>query len=215
MPRNNVRWEGKRAGRVLIATRNTGKMRELQPMFADAGIALVSLEDARIPADALEDSLEVAATFEENALAKARYFHGVSGLATVADDSGLEVAVLSWAPGVRSKRWSGRPELSGQALDDANNALLLQRLKGCADRRSRYVCAAAYCDGAREFVERGEVAGVITLEARGSGGFGYDPFFQSEELGRTFGEVPAAEKARVSHRARAFGKLLQHIRSRG
>lgn len=211
MPRNNVRWEGERAGRVLIATRSAGKMRELRPMFADAGLAVVSLEDARCAEAALEDSLEAAATFEDNALAKARYFHGVSGLATVADDSGLEVAALSGAPGVRSKRWSERPELSGQALDDANNALLLQRLDGVADRRSRYVCAAAYCDGSREFVERGEVAGVITLQARGGGGFGYDPYFESDELGRTFGEVSAAEKARVSHRARAFGKLLRRL----
>jgi len=186
-------------------------MRELGPMFAAAGIDVASLDDAHIAESALEDSLEVAATFEDNALAKARHFHRVSGMATVADDSGLEVTALDGAPGVLSKRWSVRPDLSGQALDDTNNALLLQRLAGIVDRRARYVCAAAYCAGARAFVERGEVAGRITREPRGSGGFGYDPYFESDELGRTFAEVKIDEKGRVSHRARAFAKLLRRL----
>jgi XTP/dITP diphosphohydrolase len=201
--------------KVLLATRSGGKLRELMPMFAAAGIRIVSLEDAAIAPSAIEDELETADTFEENALLKARHFHRVSQLPTVADDSGLEVLALHGAPGVYSKRWSGRSDLSGQALDDANNALLLDRLAGEADRTARYVCAAAFCDASIEFVERGEVEGRITSEARGSGGFGYDPYFASDELGRTFGEVTMDAKAGVSHRARAFAKLLQRITSRG
>jgi XTP/dITP diphosphohydrolase len=203
------------AGRaLLVATRSAGKMRELRPMFAAAGIDIVDLADVGVSESPAEDDLESGSTFEENALAKARHFHRVSGFRVVADDSGLEVTALGGAPGVYSKRWSGRSDLRGLALDDANNALLLQKLEGDSGRSARYVCAAAYCDGATEFVERGEVAGRITREARGSGGFGYDPYFESAELGRTFGEVSMEAKARVSHRARAFAKLLQRIGSR-
>jgi XTP/dITP diphosphohydrolase len=201
-------------GVVLLATRSAGKVREIRPMFAAAGIDVVDLNAANIAERSDEEALEAATTFEENALAKARHFHRVSGLPTVADDSGLEVAALGGDPGVYSKRWSGRADLSGQALDDANNALLLHRLERAKDRRARYVCAAAYCDGAVELVERGETVGLITVAPRGSGGFGYDPYFQSSELGRTFGEVSIEEKASVSHRARAFAKLLQRLTPR-
>ena len=184
-------------------------------MFAAAGIDIIGLDDAGIAESAIEDSLETEETFEGNALAKARHFHRVSGHATVADDSGIEVVALAGAPGVFSKRWSGREDVSGQALDDANNALLLERLREARDRSARYVCVAAYCGDDGEFVERGEVRGMITKSPRGTGGFGYDPYFESVELGRTFGEVSREEKARVSHRARAFAKLLQRLKSRG
>ena len=200
---------------MLVATRSGGKIRELLPLFASAGWRAVSLDDAGIAETAEEGALESADTFEENALAKARYFARRSGLPTVADDSGIEVAALGGKPGVHSKRWSGRDDLAGEALDDANNALLLERLSGATDRRARYVCAAAFVDGGTERVERGEVRGQITRRARGANGFGYDPYFEAEELGRTFGEASAAEKARISHRARAFAKLLRHMQSRG
>jgi XTP/dITP diphosphohydrolase len=199
---------------LLLATRSAGKIRELMPMFAAAGLDVKSLDDMGIQVAPDEETLENAPTFEGNALAKARHFHGLSGLPTVADDSGLEVAALGGVPGVHSKRWSGRPELSGQELDDENNALLLKRLERCDDRRARYVCAAAFCDGDVELVERGEVTGLITRAPKGTGGFGYDPYFESNELGRTFGEVSRDEKERVSHRARAFAKLLQRMMSR-
>lgn len=198
-------------GRLLLATRSGGKLRELRPLFAAAGFTIVDLGDAGIPPTPGEDALETADTFEENALLKARHFARLSAMPTVADDSGIEVRALGGAPGVRSKRWSNRPDLDGQALDDANNALLLQRLEGARDRRARYVCAAALVDGATELVARGETEGVITQAPRGTGGFGYDPFFESVELGRTFGEVTLEEKARVSHRARAFAGLLRKI----
>jgi XTP/dITP diphosphohydrolase len=195
----------------LLGTRSAGKLRELRPMFERAGFDVMDATAAGIPETAEEDAIEVAQTFEENALLKARYFRRVSGMDAVADDSGIEVRALAGAPGVVSKRWSNRPGLAGQALDDENNALLLRRLEGAADRGARYVCAAAYCGARGEFVVRGEVEGVITREARGRGGFGYDPYFESLELGRTFGEVTMEEKARVSHRARAFEKLLSRL----
>ena len=196
---------------ILVATRSAGKIRELRALFQSAGRAVLSLDEAGIAEDPAEEGLETAETFEDNALRKARYFHDRSGRPTVADDSGIEVLALAGAPGVRSKRWSARPDLTGQALDDANNALLLERLAGVTDRRARYVCAAAYCDGASEFVERGTVDGRITEVPAGVNGFGYDPYFESRELGVTFGVASTEAKARVSHRARAFAKLLQRI----
>lgn len=198
--------------RLLLATRSEGKLRELRHLLGERGVRVVSLEDAGIPETEGEASLETAATFEENALLKARHFFAITRFPTIADDSGLEVDALEGAPGVRSKRWSGRRDLSGQELDDENNALLLRRLAGARDRRARYVCAAAYCDGRLELVERGEVPGVILERPRGSGGFGYDPYFQSDELGQTFAEVSVERKASVSHRARAFARLLARLR---
>lgn len=199
---------------MLLATRSEGKLRELRPLFDAAGFEVVELRSLGIPDMPGEEQLEQADSFEENALAKARHFRRLSGLPTVADDSGIEVTALGGAPGVRSKRWSGRVELDGQALDDANNALLLARLAPLNDRSARYVCVAAYCDAREEFVERGETAGVITHAPRGAGGFGYDPYFESSELagGRTFAEVSREEKSRVSHRGRAFARLLRRLR---
>ena len=163
--------------------------------------------------DPAEETLESAETFEDNALAKARWFHRRTGMPTVADDSGLCVDALGGAPGVRSKRWSGRTDLEGQDLDDANNMLLLTKLDAARTRRARYVCAAAYCDDICEIVECGESAGSITERPRGSGGFGYDPYFLSDDLGRTFAEVSLETKQTVSHRARAFSKLLSRLAS--
>ncbi|HMA24426.1 MAG TPA: non-canonical purine NTP pyrophosphatase, partial [Gemmatimonadaceae bacterium] len=155
----------------MLATRSEGKLRELRPLFAAHAIIVVDLRDAGIAESPVEDTLEVHATFEENALAKARHFHAVTGRPTVADDSGLVVPALDGRPGVSSKRWSGRTDLSGQALDDENNRLLLRSLQNAHDRSAYYVCAAAYVDDERELVCRGEVHGRITEAPRGSGGF--------------------------------------------
>jgi XTP/dITP diphosphohydrolase len=198
----------------VLATRNAGKLRELRPLFADAGIAVIDLREAGVPESPHEDALECFDSFEENALAKARWFATqVNDLPVVADDSGLEVAALGGAPGVRSKRWSGRVDLVGAALDVANNALLIERLRGVRDRRARFVCAAAWCDVSRELVVRGEVRGTIVEpeEARGGHGFGYDPLFRSDELGMTLGEATVARKQAVSHRGRAFTELLVRL----
>ena len=199
--------------RVLVATRNAGKLRELRPLFGALGIAVVDLVEAGIPETDAEDAVEAYETFEENALAKARHFHRASGgLATVADDSGLEVEALGGAPGVRSKRFAGARGAS-RVVDAANNALLVERLAGVEDRRARFVCAAAYVGPRGELVRRGVVPGRIVDVAAGAQGFGYDPHFLSEELGRTFGEATVAEKATVSHRARAFAALVAALAS--
>jgi XTP/dITP diphosphohydrolase len=200
----------------ILATRNPGKLRELRALFADAGLAVIDLAEAGVDERTEEESIEIFDTFEGNALAKARYFSGRAGGRTVvADDSGLEVLALDGAPGVKSKRWSGREDLAGAPLDAANNALLLSRLRGIADRRARFVCAAAWCRSGDVEVVRGEVPGVIVDEASGSEGFGYDPHFLATELGRTLGDATVAEKQHVSHRGRAFRALLDALHARG
>ncbi len=196
---------------ILLATRSAGKLRELRPIFRAAGLSVVDLSELGIPESTEEEALEGYETFEENALSKARYFHRRTGLAVASDDSGLEVEALGGRPGVRSKRWSGRTDLSGKELDGANNALLLQSLRGVADRRARYVCVAAYVDGTRELLRRGETSGVIVDDPRGAGGFGYDPYFLPAEAGRTFGELSISEKESMSHRGRAFSALIRAI----
>lgn len=199
----------------VLATRNAGKLRELRPLFADAGIRVIDLGEAGIAESPEEEAVEAFETFEENALAKARWFSArANGLPVVADDSGLEVAALRGEPGVRSRRWSGRTDLSGKELDAANNALLLRRMEGVLDRRARFVCAAAWCDGPRELVVRGEVDGEIVTadEVGGVHGFGYDPLFRARELGMTLGEATVAEKQSVSHRGRAFTELVKALR---
>lgn len=212
-------------GPLLLATRSAGKLAELRPMFEARGVHVMDLDELGLPYDPEEDTIEQFDSFEANALAKARYFYEVSGgIATVSDDSGLEVMALSGTPGVRSKRWAaleaeregspagGEPPRDAAQIDAANNALLVRKVSLLSDRRARYVCAAAYAGvGGRELVERGEVTGTIVTEPRGRGGFGYDPYFLADELGRTFGEASRDEKARVSHRARAFDALLRAL----
>ena len=201
---------------VLIATRSAGKLRELRPLLEQAGYRVMDLADAGIPELAEEQDVERFGTFEENALAKARYFFGRSrGLPVMADDSGLEVEALGGRPGVHSKRWSGRSDLDGQALDDENNAKLLSALGDEVRRRARYVCVAAFVDHNGAELRRGEVVGEILKSPRGEGGFGYDPYFHAEELGQTFGEASVAEKSAISHRARAFRALLAALVGRG
>ena len=197
---------------LLIATRSAGKLRELRALFA--GLSIVDLEEAGVSESGAEEHLETADTFEENALAKARYFARLTGRPVVADDSGLEVAALGGRPGVRSKRWSGRTDLTGVSLDAANNARLIAELRGLTRREARYVCVAAFVDGAFAFTCRGTTGGIILEEPRGSGGFGYDPYFLSDELGKTFGEATLDEKENVSHRGRAFRALLTALQRR-
>ena len=193
---------------LLLATRNEGKRRELASLLAPLGVTVLSLGDADIAEEPGEEDLERFDTFEENALAKARHFHARSSLPTLADDSGLAVDALGGRPGVRSKRWSGRPELAGRALDAANNAVLISSLADVSSREARFVCVAAFVDGERELTRRGEVVGRILNEPQGTGGFGYDPYFFSPELGQTLAEAGLEEKGVVSHRGRALRALL-------
>jgi XTP/dITP diphosphohydrolase len=200
----------------ILASRNAGKLRELRAFFRDVGIEVVDLDEAGIEERPEEDAVEAFDTFEGNALAKARYYAGrAPGRTVVADDSGLEVLALNGAPGVRSKRWSGRDDLSGPALDAANNRLLLSRLANESDWRARFVCAAAWCRGDEFLVARGEVPGTIVAQPAGSEGFGYDPHFHATELGRTLAEATIVDKQRVSHRGRAFAALLERLRVDG
>ena len=200
-------------GPWVLASRNAGKLRELRALFATHGIAVVDLRDVGVIEDPeAEEAIEAFATFEENALAKARYFSSrLPGRIVVADDSGLAVDALGGAPGVRSTRWREGVGLRGIALDAANNAKLVERVKAGADRRARFVCAAAWTDGVREVVARGEVAGHIVDEPRGDLGFGYDPHVFIDELGMTMAEATVSEKEAVSHRARAFMAVLSAL----
>ena len=199
----------------ILASRNAGKLHELRALFADAGIGVIDLAQAGIEVTPGEDAIEVFDTFEENAAAKARYFgERAGGRTVVADDSGLEVLALADEPGVRSRRWSGRSDLEGSDLDAANNARLVERLRGMSDLRATFVCAAAWWGDGGPIVVRGEVRGYIVTEAGGLDGFGYDPHFFSTELGRTLGSATLAEKQRVSHRGRAFRALLDAVRAR-
>jgi XTP/dITP diphosphohydrolase len=184
-------------------------------MFSAASLSVVDLPELGIAESADEEELERFTTFEENAMAKAHYFHERTRMPVVADDSGLEVEALGRRPGVRSKRWSGRVDLSGAALDEANNALLVQSLRGISDRRARYVCVAAYVDGDHSLLKRGEAPGVIVDEPRGAGGFGYDPYFVLAGTGRTFAELSISEKEQLSHRGRAFSALIRAIAGLG
>ena len=200
----------------LLATRNAGKLAELRAMVEGQGIRVVDLEQAGIPESAGEDGIECFETFEENALAKARWFaERAGGRVVVADDSGLAVRALGGQPGVRSRRWSGSTELSGEALDDANNAKLVQALRGARDRSARFVCAVAWRRGGTEVVVRGEVEGTIVDTASGTHGFGYDPHFFVGELGMTLADATRAQKSVVSHRGRAFAVLVARLREAG
>jgi XTP/dITP diphosphohydrolase len=201
---------------LVLATRSAGKLRELRPMFEADGVRVIDLAEAGVPATSHESAIESFDTFEENALAKARYFFArCGGLDVVADDSGLVVEALGGEPGVRSKRWSARADLHGHELDVANNEQLMRRMRGLADRRARFVCAAAWSGAAGDAVTRGEVPGRILAEASGTHGFGYDPYFFADELGMTLADATTAQKRTVSHRGRAFDALRGLLRARG
>lgn len=197
---------------LLVATRSPGKQREARRLLAP--IPILFPDDAGVLADPAEDRLELGDTFEANARAKAEYFARRTGLPTVADDSGLEVFALGGLPGVRSRRWAGSPA-AGEDLDRANNDELLRRLFGApaARRRARYRCVLAYLaslGGPPEIFE-GECSGTILEAPRGAAGFGYDPLFLSDELGKTFGEATDVEKDAASHRGRAFRALRERL----
>jgi XTP/dITP diphosphohydrolase len=200
---------------VVLATRSAGKLRELRPIFAGAGVRVLDLAEVGVAESATEDAIESFATFEENALAKARYFfERCGGLDVVADDSGLAVDALGGQPGVRSKRWSEAAGLSGHQLDLENNARLVSALRGVENRHARFVCAAAWRGRAGEAVVRGEVGGRITDEPSGAHGFGYDPYFWAEELGMTLADATTEQKRGVSHRGRAVDALLAALHAR-
>ena len=208
--------------RVVLATRSEGKLRELHPLIEAKGWQAVTLADVGVDESPEEAHLEVYDTFEDNARAKARYFSAVTGLPVLADDSGLVVDLLGGRPGVWSKRWAGREDLSGAALDAANNAALLEAMAVAASRTdalegrtAHYVCVAVWIAQGREWMARGEIHGRILTGPRGVGGFGYDPLFWSDELGATLAEVNREAKSEISHRGRAVRGVLERVRHPG
>ena len=191
----------------MVASRNPKKLAELRRVLDSAGVelTLLSLEDVA----RFDEAPETGATFEENALAKARDAFRASGLPSVADDSGLEVDALNGMPGVLSARWSGQ-----HGDDGANTALLLAQLSDVPDERrgAAFVSACALVSESREVVVRGRWPGAIAREPRGANGFGYDPVFLPEGWYRTAAELRAEEKDSVSHRGRALSALLPALR---
>lgn len=191
--------------RVLLATRNPGKLVELRRILQPYDIELVGTADA----PAYEPGPETGATFEDNALAKAVEAVEATGLPAVADDSGLTVDALNGMPGVLSARWAGR-----HGDDGANLDLLLAQLADVPDGRlgAAFVCAAAYSlpDGRSEVV-RGELRGSLVRVPRGSGGFGYDPVLVPEGTKLTTAELPPGEKDAISHRGRALRLLVTRL----
>ncbi len=204
---------------LLVATRSAHKMAEIRRILGDLGVVdLLSLTDLGLAPEPEEDDLEPYDTFEANARSKAAYFRRRSGIATVADDSGIVVGLLDGAPGVRSKRFApAARSLEGSDQDKANNAYLLEALAGAppAARTAHYVCVAVLDTGeeGEAVAFRGEAHGVILADPRGSGGFGYDPLFYDEELGKTFAEISQDTKNERSHRGRAFRALARHLES--
>jgi XTP/dITP diphosphohydrolase len=209
----------RRAPRIVVATRSPHKLRELRELLQPAHGELVSLHELGIDGDPVED----AATFEGNARKKARWAARATGLPALADDSGIEVDALDGRPGVRTRRYAGPT-----ATDDQNNAKLLAALDGLPPERrtARYVCVLALAlpddagprGGLAPILTRGTTRGRIARRPRGSGGFGYDPIFEpagEPPDGRTLGQWSAADKHRISHRARAARRMSRVLRGLG
>ena len=186
---------------MYCATGNAGKLREFRMAAEQAPFEIDLLPNYKLLPPAVEDGV----TFEENAVKKALHYSPHADGLLFADDSGLEVHALGGAPGVYSARFSGP-----HATDQSNNQLLLERLGDVADRSARFVCAIALVDRDRILgVWRGSVDGTIIHEARGTGGFGYDPLFYCPAFGCTFGEATAVQKLSLSHRGQAFRAMVQ------
>jgi XTP/dITP diphosphohydrolase len=192
--------------KVVLATRNRGKLREIVPLVAGLELELLTIDEVAPDAELREDGV----TFVENALAKARQAARATGLPAIADDSGLEVDALDGVPGVYSARYAGPG-----ADDDSNNAKLLEALRGVPpnQRTARFRCVAVFVDPARglELVRDGACEGEVLEGPRGQDGFGYDPLFFIPTVGRTMAELPLEEKNRLSHRAAAFRALAEAL----
>jgi len=191
--------------KMIVASKNKGKLEEIRYIFRDLPYEIVSMQEAGI-----QDEIdETGTTFEENALIKARYIQKVTGSIALADDSGLEVAYLDGAPGVYSSRFAGEG-----ATDAQKNEKLLEVLKDVpfAQRNARFVCviAVVFPDG-RELLSRGTFDGVIAETPTGENGFGYDPLLYITAQGRTVAQMTEAEKNQVSHRGKALRAMLAQL----
>ena len=194
--------------KIVFATGNTGKMREIREILADLDLEVVSMKEIgfNMPIE------ENGTTFEENALIKARAVAGQCGEIVLADDSGLEVDYLNGDPGIYSARYMGE-----ETPYSIKNAAIIERLAGVPDekRTARFVCAiaAVFPDG-QELVTLGEIQGRIDYEEKGNNGFGYDPIFYVPQFGRTTAELSDEEKNSVSHRGKALRKMKEELRKR-
>lgn len=199
--------------RLVLASNNAGKLREIEALLAPLGIEVVP--QALLGVD---EAAELHPTFLENALAKARHASRATGLPALADDSGLCVAALGGRPGVHSARYAGNGDaaLDRDEQDRRNNAKLIEALAGCNDRRARYVCVLVLVRNGHDpepLVTSADWEGEIIDPPRGANGFGYDPHFLIPQLGLTAAELPAAEKNRLSHRALALRRLVEQLRA--
>lgn len=191
---------------LLIGTKNRGKIRELAVLLEDLPVVLRSASDF----ETIPEPEETGDTFSANAVLKARYYAAKSGLLALADDSGLEVAALNGRPGVYSARYAGH-----NATNDQRIAKLLREVDRSNDltRTARFVCAVAISspNGDIEFSAEGVCDGFIARNPRGTNGFGYDPVFVPEGFKETFGELSDEIKQKISHRARAVGKIIRFL----
>lgn len=214
-PRSAPRWNHDTGllplNKLVIASNNPGKLREIAVILAPLGIAVVTQGELGIA-----EAEEPHCSFVENALAKARHASRLSGLPALADDSGVCVHALAGAPGVHSARYAEGPgSLQREAQDRLNNEKLLRELAGAADRSAHYVCLIVlvrHADDPQPLIAEGEWHGQILDAARGDGGFGYDPLFLVPALERTAAELSAAEKNALSHRGKALAQLAQRLR---
>jgi len=188
--------------KLLVATGNAGKLKEIRALLQDCDIEIIGLDQLDNPPEVVEDG----ETFTENACKKAREMAAFSGMLTLADDSGLAVDALAGAPGVHSARYAGE-----QGADEENNRKLLKEMSGVADpdRKAAFHCvmALAWPDGRCQTFD-GKISGVLLHEKRGSGGFGYDPLFLVPEYGKTTAELPFEIKNRISHRGAALRQVV-------
>jgi len=193
--------------KILIATKNIGKLKEIKAAFAELHAEILCLTDFKNLPDAVEDG----ATFEDNARIKAKFFNKLTGLACLADDSGLEVDALHGAPGVKSARFAGY-----HADDATNNSKLLAELKkiGVTESPADYRCALVFIDAdGTEISADGKIDGTIKISPKGNGGFGYDPYFYITDS-KTMAELTPAEKDAISHRGEALRKILPKLKDK-
>ncbi|CAH1386553.1 RdgB/HAM1 family non-canonical purine NTP pyrophosphatase [Candidatus Nitrotoga sp. M5] len=191
--------------KLVIASNNPGKLRELQLTLASLPIEILTQAQLGI-----EEAEEPHGTFIENALAKARQVSRISGLPALADDSGICVDALNGAPGVQSARYAGDPK-----SDSRNNEKLLQAMNGMEDRRAHYYCVLVlvrHADDPQPLIAEGEWHGEIAQQMLGEEGFGYDPLFWLPQLNKMSAELSRDDKAQISHRAQALEILLQKLR---
>lgn len=187
---------------AVLATKNMGKLREVQALLEGSMTLLPLPGDVKMPE-------ETGETYHDNALLKAQAVSQATGLAALADDSGLEVEALGRRPGIRSARFAGEG-----ATDEENLEKVRSLMKHESDRRAAFVCVLClYRPGQDPLFVQGRVEGILTGDVRGSGGFGYDPIFLDEGLGKTFAELPADEKNALSHRAKAAKELVRKLQA--